>query len=145
MKEKITKRWEWNAEEQRHVEVEYKTGKFIFTDEDRIQIVSDYVQGKMTAAEIVAKYNLSGRQVLLNWVDKFVNEQNSLPLPEPQNTSSMAQEDPQQKIKELEAQNKRLQQALELEKLRSKAFDTMINVAEETFNIPIRKKSGTKR
>lgn len=28
---------------------------------------------------------------------------------------------------------------MELEKLRSKAYDTMIDVAEETFNIPIRK------
>ena len=37
------------------------------------------------------------------------------------------------------------EKALELEKLRAKAYDTMINVAEETFNIPIRKKSGTKQ
>ncbi|MFR9619907.1 MAG: hypothetical protein SNH63_01655 [Rikenellaceae bacterium] len=58
MKEKITKRWDGSAEEQRHVEVEYRTGKFIFTDEDRVQIVSDYVQGKMTAAEIVFGDNL---------------------------------------------------------------------------------------
>ena len=35
--------------------------------------------------------------------------------------------------------------ALELEKLRSKAFSTMIDLAEETFNIPVRKKSGTKQ
>ena len=33
----------------------------------------------------------------------------------------------------------------ELEKLRSKAFSTMIDLAEETFNIPVRKKSGTKQ
>ncbi|MFR9660360.1 MAG: transposase, partial [Rikenellaceae bacterium] len=109
MKEQVKTRWEWSAEEHRHVEVEYKTGKFIFTDEDRIQIVSDYVQGKAMAEEIIKKYNLSGRQVLLNWVDKFVNKGDFVPLLEPQNSSSMAQEDPQQKIKELEAQNKRLQ------------------------------------
>ncbi|MFR9651903.1 MAG: transposase [Rikenellaceae bacterium] len=145
MKEKIKTRRVWDAEYQCHKIEEYRTGKFIFTDEDRIQIVSDYVQGKATAEEIIKKYNLSGRQVLLNWVDKFVNKGEFVPLLEPQNSLSMAQEDPQQKIKELEAQNKRLQQALELEKLRSKAFDTMINIAEETFNIPIRKKSGTKR
>ena len=30
-------------------------------------------------------------------------------------------------------------------KLRSKAFSTMIDLAEETFNIPVRKKSGTKQ
>lgn len=31
------------------------------------------------------------------------------------------------------------------EKLRAKAFDTMIDVAEEMFNIPIRKKAGTEQ
>ena len=37
------------------------------------------------------------------------------------------------------AEIKRLRKALELEKLRSKAFSTMIDLAEETFNIPVRK------
>ena len=37
----------------------------------------------------------------------------------------------------MKAENKRLQEALELEKLRPKAFDTMIDVAEANFNIPI--------
>ena len=39
----------------------------------------------------------------------------------------------------------KVKEALELEKLRAKAYDTMINLAEKTFNIPIRKKSGTKQ
>lgn len=45
----------------------------------------------------------------------------------------------------LQAQLTQARKEAELEKLRAKAYDTMINVAEETFNIPIRKKSGTKR
>ena len=57
----------------------------------------------------------------------------------------MAKKNPDERIRELEAENRRLEKALELEKLRAKAYDTMINVAEETFNIPIRKKSGTKQ
>ena len=48
-------------------------------------------------------------------------------------------------IRELKAQLSQARKEAELEKLRAKAYDTMINVAEETFNIPIRKKSGTKR
>ena len=57
----------------------------------------------------------------------------------------MAKKSIEERLKELEAENHRLEKALELEKLRAKAYDTMINVAEETFNIPIRKKSGTKQ
>lgn len=40
---------------------------------------------------------------------------------------------------------KKAQKEAELEKLRAKAYDKMINLAEERFNIPIRKKSGTKQ
>ena len=79
------------------------------------------------------------------WVDKYVNERESLSLPENQASETMAKKNPEDRIKELEAENRRLENALELEKLRSKAYDTMINVAEKTFNIPIRKKSGTKQ
>ena len=74
-----------------------------------------------------------------------MNERESLSLPENQASETMAKKNPEDRIKELEAENSRLEKALELEKLRSKAYDTMINVAEKTFNIPIRKKSGTKQ
>ena len=51
----------------------------------------------------------------------------------------------EEELKAMKAENKRLQEALELEKLRSRAYDTMIDVAEANFNIPIRKKAGTKQ
>ena len=121
------------------------TGKFKFTDEDRIQIVSEYVQGHEPASKIIEKYHIGSRQVLFNWMDKFMNEKELVSLPSKQNEDPMAKKNPDERIRELEAENRRLEKALELEKLRAKAYDTMINVAEETFNIPIRKKSGTKQ
>ena len=48
---------------------------------------------------------------------------------------------PQEQFQEL----KRLKKALELEKIRSEAYNHMIDLAELQFNIPIRKKSGTKQ
>ena len=38
-----------------------------------------------------------------------------------------------------------LEQQLKYEKLRSRAFETMIKIAEEELKIPIRKKSGTEQ
>lgn len=74
-------------------------------------------------------------------MDKYVNEKELVSLPEEsENSETMAKKTPEERLQELEAENKRLQKFLELEKLRSKAYDTMINLAEETFNIPIRKK-----
>ena len=94
---------------------------------------------------MVAKYHLSCKNVLLAWIDKFVNATNELSLPENQSEDPMAKKNPEEELKMLKAENKRLEKALELEKLRATAYDTMITLAEQTFNIPIRKKSGTKR
>lgn len=44
----------------------------------------------------------------------------------------------------IESSPEKVQKEVELEKLRAKAFDKMIDLAEERLNIPIRKKSGTK-
>lgn len=48
---------------------------------------------------------------------------------------------PQEQLQEF----KRLKKALELEKIRSETYNHMIDLAEQQFNIPIRKKSGTKQ
>lgn len=48
-------------------------------------------------------------------------------------------------IKALQAEVARLQKELKHEKLRADAYNTMIDIAESKFNIPIRKKSGAKR
>jgi len=49
------------------------------------------------------------------------------------------------KKKKLRAEVTRLRKELRQEKMRSEALDTMIDVAEEMFNIPVRKKAGTKQ
>lgn len=142
----VTKtKYEWRYDENgrsRRVEIPYE--KYIFDDEDRMRIVSEYYHGHEPAQKVVDRYKLSSKQVLFSWIDKYLHEE-SLSLPDNQSIDPMAKQSPEERIKELENENKRLEKALELEKLRAKAFDTMITVAEDTFNIPIRKKSGTKR
>ena len=145
MEERTKRQWHWNKDLGCHELVDVPTGKFKFTDEDRMLIVSEYVQGHEPANKIIEKYHIGSRQVLFNWMDRFMNEKELVSLPSKQNEDPMAKKNPDERIRELEAENRRLEKALELEKLRAKAYDTMINVAEETFNIPIRKKSGTKQ
>lgn len=48
---------------------------------------------------------------------------------------------PQEKLREL----KRLKKALELEKIRSEAYNHIIDLVEQQFNIPIRKRSNPKQ
>lgn len=143
MEERTVKRKFWNDDLGWYEEREISTGKYKFTEEDKMSIVSEYVQGGRPAQDIAEKYRLSSRQVLFNWMDKYVNEREIVSLPE--NEEDMAKKTPEERLRELEAENRRLSKALELEKLRSEAYSTMIDLAEKTFNIPVRKKSGTKQ
>ena len=132
--------WDENG---RPVWVERTTYKF--SEEDKIGIVSEYVRSGCPVNEIIAKYHISSRVTFLNWVDRYAYEEKLVSLPSEPNEDEMAKRDPEQLIKELQAENRRLQKALALEQLRSKAYDTMIDLAEKQFNIPVRKKSGTKQ
>ena len=124
-------------------EVELKS--YSFTDDDRILIVREYLESGLPAEKIIKKYHISSRSVLFSWMDKFLNERDSLSLQqEPQIEEDMAKTK-DERMKEKDTEIKRLRKALELEKLRSHAYSTMIDLAEQTFNIPVRKKSGTKQ
>ena len=43
MQEKVKTRWVWNEKLQEYQLVEYGTGKYSFTEEEKISIVSEYV------------------------------------------------------------------------------------------------------
>ena len=115
----------------------------------KMSIVREYIETGLPASDIASKYGLSGPIVLYAWVDKYLSRKDFLSLePETDNPTEMAKKTKQQledELKKAKEENRRLKEALELEKLRSRAFDTMIDVAEKNFNIPIRKKAGTKQ
>ena len=126
----------------RWVRKEYE--KYVLEEEDRQQIVIDLLQGKTRPEEVKEKYDLSSVQLIYGWIGKYISENEVLSLQEI-NEEEMARKSKDDQIKELKAQLKQAKKELDYEKLRAHAFDTMINLAEEKFNIPIRKKSGTKR
>ena len=115
----------------------------------KMSIVREYIETGLPASDIASKYGMSSPLVLYAWVDKYLSRKDFLSLePETDNPTDMAKKTKQQledELKKAKEENKRLKEALELEKLRSRAFDTMIDVAEKNFNIPIRKKAGTKQ
>ena len=54
-------------------------------------------------------------------------------------------ETPDQELVRLREENKKLQEALKMAEWSNQAKDVMIDMAEKTFNSPIRKKSGAKQ
>lgn len=113
-------------------------------DERRISLVVDILGGKTTPEEVRKNYSLSSVNSVYTWIGKYVSQTGSLSLYE-SNEDEMPTKSKDDQIRELKAQLRQVQKEAELEKLRAKAYDRMISIAEETFNIPIRKKSGTKR
>lgn len=149
MREKTKTRRVYNEELGTYEWMEVKTDKYVFEESDRMAIAREYVEKGCPASDIVSKYHLSSAVVLYGWLDKYLNQKECVSLePETDNPTDMAKKTKQQleeELKKAKEENKRLKEALELEKLRSRAFDTMIDVAEKSFNIPIRKKAGTKQ
>lgn len=113
-------------------------------EEDRVNAVLDILKGVTTAEEIRKKFNIVTINSVYTWIGKYVTQEKALSLEE-QSDEDMAKKSKDDQIRELQAQLSQARKEAELERLLAKAYDTMINVAEETFNIPIRKKSGTKR
>ena len=113
-------------------------------EEDRMQLVAQVLRGERTAEDIRRSYGIVSINSVYSWIGKYVSQGKSLSLEE-QTEEDMAKKSKDDQIRELKAQLKQARKEAELEKLRAHAYDTMINLAEETFNIPIRKKSGTKQ
>ena len=114
-------------------EVELKS--YSFTDDDRIMIVREYMESGLPAEEIIKKYYISSRTVLFSWMDKFLNENDLLSLPpEDQKRDDMAKTTNEQ-LKEKDVEIKRLRKALELEKLRSKAFCLVASDLQQTLTL----------
>jgi transposase-like protein len=100
-------------------------------------VVQEVLSGGLCKDEARRKYGIRGNSAILNWMRKF-DDSSTYPMKKKGRT-------PGRDITELEAENKRLKEELEHERLRSLSLNVMIDLAEEQFKIPIRKKSGAKQ
>ena len=122
----------------------------VFSDAEKHQIIQEFLSNSTTKKDIWKKY--TGREEkhgqILKWMrqlgyDTGINPRihnfasNSLLMKKKESTESFETLQLQKRIEELE---KQLQDA----EMKAIAFSTMVDIAEEEFNIPIRKKLNTK-
>ena len=117
-------------------------------------IVKAYLQNHVPLKELCADFCIS-RVTIWRWIRTFADgkvperksqdvsfvEPNSLPMPKKLKPEESAAEE----LARLRDENKRLSEALKMAEWMNHAKDVMIDEAEKTFNIPIRKKSGAKQ
>jgi transposase-like protein len=116
-----------------------KTVKKI-SDSDRMLIIQEHLNGS-SKSSVARKYNLSGPRLISRWMSIFgiVNPKQQInPFMNPSNTKES------EDLMALRNELKQVKLALYREKMRADFNETMVDVAEEMFNIPIRKKAGTK-
>lgn len=115
-----------------------------YPDEFKIRIVKEYLTTDASRTELAKKYGFGAGGTLNQWIRIFgggINEKI-----EPQVLRAMSEERKHsKKTDDQQARIKQLEQALAQEQLKTEALNTMIDIAEEQFNIPIRKKAGSKR
>ncbi len=107
----------------------------------KLQVVQEIEQGLLTRTQALDKYGIQARSTIRTWLKKYGKFDYDFSI------NQTMSKTPEQRILELEQQVKLLEkQKARAEFLAERAdkkaiiFDMMIDIAEEEFNIPIRKK-----
>jgi transposase len=111
-----------------------------YSDEFKKTVVDEVLTGILSKEEARYKYGIKGNSAILNWIRKFDGYNKSKSMKSKKNPVKSGKSD-----EELEAENARLKQELDIEQLRNRALNVMIDIAENQFKIPIRKKPGAKQ
>ena len=134
---------------------EFTNGVSSYTNEEKRIIISYYLSNHCSIKFICEKFDIC-RKTFYNWLSIFASEKERqmkrrsgsinklIPNPMPQKKGNPT-ESPEEELARLREENKKLQEALKMAEWSNHAKDVMIDLAEKTFNIAIRKKSGAKQ
>ena len=108
----------------------------------KLQVVQEIECGSLSTTDAQRKYGIQSKSTVINWLRKFGN------FDWENQTPSNMPKTPEQKLMELEQENRLLRKQKsffekQVEQSDKKAiiFDMMIELAEKEYNIPIRKNS----
>ncbi len=135
--------------------LKHKTSKRQKTLDEKRMIVRAYLSNHVPIPQLCADFGI-GKTTFYRWFRTFadgnVPDRRSQGAPDvkpnPSSMSKKSQKPVETEVDELtrlREENKRLTEALKMAEWMNHAKDVMIDEAEKTFNIPIRKKSGAKQ
>ena len=112
------------------------------TDHEKLLILRDYCESGISRGELIKKYKIRGGSELIDWMRKLVDSNCKRILDMKGKRINLSHSDVSHS--DLEREVLRLRRELEQERLLTEALNLMIDEAEQSFKIPIRKKSGAK-
>lgn len=115
-----------------------------YNDAEKLQIIEEYMNSGESMETFQAKFGM-GHCTLSRWMTKFgLSNTSQIQFNE---MKKVVERSPEKSLRErtLETKVAQLEKKLKEEQLKSMAYSTMIDVAEEELGIDIRKKSGAKQ
>jgi|SRR5699024_10288177 len=124
-------------------------GRLYLTDEEKLTIVRAYLSGDESKRAVYRRY--TGQNIehgkINKWLQQFNLKDKKSPNFGPMQEKKQRQQESETSDLETKIQKKRikeLENKLEMAEMKAIAYSTMVDIAEQEFNIPIRKKYNTK-
>ncbi len=113
----------------------------VYSDDFKLKVINEVLSGQYTKEEARRVYKIGGKSAILYWIRKYSNSS--------YRQDKICEETHYSKeMKPLSKEELRIQElekALERESLRGDLLEKIVTIAEEQFNIEIRKKYGAKQ
>lgn len=115
------------------------------------KVIEARIQHGYSVRRLTKIFPLS-KHTIERWIANFAQDNPEVPIMKQRKVQTprpVVEPEPRQElpddVKALQAELMKVREELRKEKLRADAYDTMIDIAEEMFKVPIRKKAGAKR
>ena len=118
----------------------------VYDEQFKRKVIEEYLATKCSKMYLLRKYNIHFKSAIQRWmknlgyVDVYQKKLTKFAI----TNTNMATNKQIEDISDLQLKIKLLEKQLEIEKLRSKAYARVIEIAEQELKIPLRKKYNTK-
>ena len=116
-----------------------------YTESERMSYIREYLSTSETKYQFAKRTGIC-RRLLILWLDKYhINDKvMSTEQPSLRKASDESLNELEKELAALRAENRKLHRALQEESLRHEACEELINLAESTYHIKVRKNSDAK-
>jgi len=113
-----------------------------YTSAFKRQVVEDVLSGRITKEGARLRYKIGGNSTILDWMRVYAGYKTKQAGTDPMPNLHTMQLDSEKA--RLEEEIKRLQSELDLAKLKGRAYQIMVEIAKEQYNLDLEKKLGAK-
>lgn len=107
------------------------------------QVILEVLSGSVTKEEARKRYEIGGKSTILDWMREYAGLKMKLTGSNPIPLLRDMKEDTNKA--ELEEKIKQLEARLEYAELKGRAYQIMVEIAKEQYNLDLEKKSGAKQ